>query len=110
MNGNFSSARFCPTGLEATKNAAAGGGDVFVNDGNIVIIVENGSAGDITVTATSTGTVQGLAIADPAIVVTAGEERMIGPFDPAIFNNSSGQVALTYSGVTSLTVQVIRVR
>lgn len=97
-------------GLEATKNSCAGGGDVFPNDGNIMIIVENGSAGDLTVTATTSQTVQGLAVADSAIVVTAGEERAIGLFDPALFNNSSGQVALTYSGVTSLTVQVIRVR
>lgn len=98
------------SGLEATKTACAGGGDVFPNDGNTMIIIENGSGGDITVTATTSKSIQGLAVADAAVVVTAGEERAIGLFDPALFNNSSGQVALTYSGVTSLTVQVIRVR
>jgi alanine dehydrogenase len=98
------------TGLEATKIACNAGGDVFPNDGNTMIILENGSGGDITVTAATAQSIQGLAVADASIVVQAGEERSCGLFDPALFNNSSGQVALTYSGVSSLTVQVIRVR
>lgn len=96
------------TGLEATFASAAGGGDTFKNDGRTFFEVNNGSGGDITLTFTTPGTVQGVAIADPTVVVTAGERRHIGPFDPSIFNNSSGLVAVGYSGVTSLTVAAIR--
>lgn len=96
------------TGLEATFAAAAGGGDTFKNDGRTFFEVNNASGGDITLTFTTPGTVGGVAIADPTVVVTAGERRHVGPFDPSIFNNSSGLVAVSYSGVTTLTVAAIR--
>src|SRR5688572_8313386 len=96
-------------GLEATYAAAAGGGDTFKNDGRTIFHVKNASVGDITLTFTTPGLVGGVAIADPTVVVTAGEERIIGPFEPSIFNNSSGLVAVGYSGVTTLTVAAIKV-
>lgn len=96
------------TGLEHTLAAAAGGGDTFKNDGKTFFYVRNGSVGDITLTFTTPGKVGGVAIADPTVVVTAAEERMIGPFEPSIFNTSAGLVAVGYSGVTSLTVAAIR--
>ena len=97
------------TGLEATMNACAGGGDEFVNDGNVIAYIENGSGGDITVTFATPKTVEGLAVADAAVVVTAAEARFVGPFDPAVFNDSAGKVQVTYSGVTSLTMALVRV-
>lgn len=96
------------TGLEATAASAAGGGDTFKNDGKTFFRAINGSGGDITLTFTTPGKVGGVAIADPTVVVTAGETREVGPFEPSIFNNSSGLVAVSYSGVTSLTVAAIR--
>lgn len=96
------------TGLEATFASAAGGGDTFRNDGKTLLEVVNGSGADITVTITTPATAGGIAIDNPAIVVTAGERRHIGPFEPALFNNSSGLVAITYSGVTSLTIAALR--
>jgi hypothetical protein len=98
------------SGLEATDNAANAGGDSFANDGNTFLNVKNGSGGDITVTVNSqvTNPCPGQAAADIAVVITAGEERIIGPFNQQAFNNANGQVELTYSGVTSLTVAVIK--
>jgi hypothetical protein len=66
--------------------------------------VINGDSNPTTVTAATPATVQGIAIADPTLVVAAGARRKWGPFDPTLFNNSSGQVAFTYSNVTSITV------
>lgn len=87
--------------------AAAGGGDTFVNNGSTLLYLKNGSGGSITVTIITAGaTRQGVAIADVSVVLAAGEERVVGPFDPSDFNGASG-ISLTYSGVTSLTVRPI---
>lgn len=87
--------------------AAAGGGDVVTNTGGVVILFQNGDASSKTVTVKSyyTGTAPaGTTKADLAVVVAAGETAVIGPLDAAVWNNSSGQVELTYSAVTSCKV------
>lgn len=96
------------TGLEDVYVAAAGGGDTFKNDGRTFFECINGSGADITLTFTTPGKVGGVAIADPTVVVTAGERRKVGPFEPSIFNNSSGLVAVGYSAATTVTVAAIR--
>lgn len=102
-------------GMEASYAAANSGGDVMPNDGKTVLHVKNGSGGNITVTAAAVitskdlgGTYGPFTRASVAVQVDAGEERFIGPFPKSTFNNSSGQVALTYSGVTSLTVAALK--
>ncbi|MBI1188318.1 MAG: hypothetical protein GC206_13470 [Alphaproteobacteria bacterium] len=103
-------------GLEATFASATGGGDTFVNpnDERTFLWIVNGSGGDITVTFNRQPTtlpVSGhgnIPLTDRAVVVTAGEERLIGPFPAAMYNNASGAVEVSYSGVTSLTVAAIR--
>jgi hypothetical protein len=96
------------SGLEETFASAAGGGDTFKNDGRTFFHVKNGSGGNITLTFTTPGKIGGVDIANPEVVCDAGEERLIGPFEPSIFNNASGLVAVGYSGVTSLTVAAVR--
>lgn len=101
------------TGLETTYANAAGGGDTFPNTGQEFIHVINGSGGDITVTvaASQTNASNGayglLTKSNAAVVVTAGEERMIGPFPPGAYGNTG---TITYSGVTSLTIAVLTVK
>lgn len=96
-------------GVTFSATAAAGGGDTFVNNGKTLFYAANGSGGDITVTFTAQNevTINGtsLSVSDLAVVVEAGTDEMIGPFPTQIFNNSSGAVAVTYSGVSSLTVR-----
>lgn len=93
------------TGLETTYADAAGGGDDFANTGVEFIHIKNGSGSDITLTIVTTETIDGLAVADRTVVITAGEERMIGPF-PCRWYGAS--VSLTYSDVTSLTLAIIK--
>ena len=93
-------------GLEATFNSCAGGGDEFENNGATYLIFKNGDASSKTITVVSQKTVGGLAVADQAIVVGAGEERVIGPLPKAIYNDIDGNVQLTYSAVTSCTIAV----
>lgn len=103
-------------GLETALTAAAGGGDSFANptDERTFFYIANGAGSDITVTFNAVPTsaaIPGygdLAISDRAVVVTAGERRMIGPFPAAKFNNSSGAVDVSYSSATSVTVAAIR--
>lgn len=102
-------------GLNATDNAAAGGGDAIPNSGAEVLHVKNGGGASITVTVTAQQTAQqvpgfgAMTKADAAVAVPAGEERFIGPFPKGAFNDSGGLAQITYSGVTSVTVAALKV-
>ncbi len=61
-------------------------GHSFDNTGeNVFLLVINGDAADKTVTITTPNQVDGHDIGDLAVVVTASEERVIGPFPNAIY-------------------------
>jgi hypothetical protein len=95
------------TGVAETLTAAAGGGDKFLPSKDTFFVVNNGGGGAITVTFASTNTSYGLAVADAVSspTVGAGERRIFGPFPAEVFANASdGLCDVTYSGVTSVTV------
>lgn len=103
-------------GAAITTTAAAGGGDTFVNDASTrtFLKVVNGGGGQITVTFTtqvsqaetiSLGTVD---LANKAVTVDAGVTKYFGPFNGKRWNNASGAVAVSYSGVTTVTVAAIK--
>jgi hypothetical protein len=99
-----------PDGLEATYATAAGGGDKVRPGATTFLHVKNGDASDKTVTIDDPTSVKPRGAAswnpDLVVVVTAGEERMIGPLGDR-FAGSDGLVAVTYSAVTSVTVAAI---
>jgi len=87
---------------------AAAGGDVFPNNGKTFFYIKNGDASSHTVTITPQNTLgAGYTISPIAVVVTAGVEKIIGPFDPQYFNNGNGQAVVTYDAVTSVTVKPV---
>lgn len=89
------------TGAAITRAAVTSGGDVFPNNGRTYLdFVNGGAVGSVVVTIATPATINGLAIADVTLTIpkTTGNEFIAGPFDPNLFNNSGGQVALTYSG------------
>lgn len=96
-------------GVTMTTASAAGGGDQFANTGREILYYKNASGGSITLTLAPAGVPGGLSLATYTVAIAAGAEKLIGPFDTSLFNNSSGFVTMTYSGVTSLTVAVIQV-
>jgi len=98
------------TGLEATYAACNADGNYFTNNGETFLHVINGSGGDITVTVDSPTECSQGETHDIAVVVTAGEERMIGPLNQSRFNDDDGRAQVTYSGVTSLTAAAIKLR
>lgn len=100
-------------GLNPTFNAAAAGGDTFVNrtGSRTILYVKNGDASPHTVTVTADrvnfDTPGGgrLRKANVAVQVPAGEERAIGPFPQGAFGE---RPSVTYDAVTNLTVAVMR--
>lgn len=98
--------------------AAAGGGDSFVLSGSAVIIrVINAGGGSINVTLNSVAvpTFPGGAQAadvDPVMAVANGASRMVripSSDFPRFANTTTGLLDVTYSGVTSVTVEAYTV-
>lgn len=91
--------------------AAAGGGDDFVNDGNTFVYVNNGGGGSINVTLNfrSGLTVDGVTPTSKVVAVAAGVRKLIGPFPTQYYADTTTQkMALSYSGVTSVTVAALK--
>lgn len=96
------------TGLEfALVAVVAENGSQFQNDGRMALLVKNDDAASMDVTIVNPTTVDGLAVADLVVAVPAGEQRLIGPFPPNLYN-TDGFVQVDYSSDTDLTVAVLR--
>lgn len=100
------------TGITPSFAAVAAGGDEFPNDGSTYVeIVNSSGANAYTVTFTSPATVEGVAIADPTVSVAVSSRKKVGPFPVGVFNNTSGRVAVGYTGsapATDLTIGVFK--
>lgn len=99
------------SGLEAVFSAAtASTGDKFLPSDRTFIEINNGSGGDITATITTTQTgIGGVAIADIAVTVTAGERRHIGPFPREHFAGTDGLATVVCSAVPTVTIAAIKI-
>jgi len=100
------------TGLNPAYVAAtATEGDKFRNTGKEFIHVINAGVGAVAVTVPTPAEISGLAIEDKVVSVPAGEDRMIGPFESALYNQSGadkGYCYVTYDQVATVTVAVLR--
>lgn len=96
-----------PGGSASTLASASGGGDTATPGDGVFLEVNNGDASPKTVTVATPGTVDGLAIADRAVTIPAGERWKI-PLS-RMYAGGDGQAAITYSAVTSVTVGVFRI-
>jgi hypothetical protein len=86
-------------------------GNLFQNNGRQQLWVKNGDSGSHTMTILAYpqgNSPEGLVVTNPAVVLAAGTEQMVGPFPPSIFNNASSQVGLTWDASTSMNIQVIQ--
>ena len=100
-------------GGAVTYASEAEAGGTADNTGSTFLHIKNGSEGDITVTITAEvttveNTIYGdLTKANASIAVEGSGEAFIGPFKPAAFNDTDSEIAITYSGVTSLTIAAL---
>ena len=102
-------------GLTASPSSANSGGDEFINSGVEFLRVYNGHSGAQTITITANGTTTvkhptfGTLNKDSITTysLAATTAYYFGPFHPAAWNDANGKVQITYSGVTSMTVEVL---
>lgn len=97
------------TGVTPALAAAAAGGDSFPNSGKTYFHAKNAHASaSRTLTfasqAPAAAIPQGASKADVQVVVPALTEKLVGPFDPAFWNDNNGRVVVTYSSEADLTV------
>lgn len=92
----------------AAAVAASGGGDTFKNDGHTFLCVINGGGSSITATVAASFNCSDGHDHDKAVSVPAAGERWFGPFETFKHNDANDNCAVTYSGVTSVTVRVFR--
>ena len=99
-------------GLAPSYASAAGGGDKCRPGEHTFLHVVNGGGGSINVTVNDPNSQNpgNAASFNPDLVVAvgAGANKMIGPLKASRFRDASdGLVAISYSGVSSVTVAVI---
>lgn len=95
------------SGVAMTANSAAAGGDTFANDGRTYFKAINGDVSSTNITFVTPQTVSSaaLAVSDLVVAVAASADKVIGPFPVETFGST---VSVTYSSVTSLTVDVFK--
>jgi hypothetical protein len=97
-----------PEGTTLTMSAASGGGDTFVPGSSTCLLVRNGDASSKTVTVVVPGTKYGQANPDIPVVVAAGAIAILGPYSSDLVDPTDGQVDVTYSATTSVTVAAVK--
>jgi len=93
---------------KTTANADTSNGNKFANDGKTFLyIYNNGATGTASVNIATAATVGGYAVGDQAISVTTTQEKIAGPFDPAVFNDADGNVTMTITGTGAADVDLM---
>ena len=101
-----------PAGVDpATPQTAVLTADVyfFQNNERKMIHVVNGGGSPTVCTVVTPATIAGLAIAELAVTIPAGEERFLGPFPRSPYNDGTGRVSWSYDVQTSVTHSVIEI-
>ncbi len=98
-------------GLNPVYSAANVDGHSIANDGATILIAKNAGASPCVITEVAPGKFAGLELTDPTVTVpiTTGE-RILGPWNPAAFNQPDGTVHINFDQVTSVTVAAIKVK
>lgn len=95
--------------LDAQLVAATSGGDDCQTGQGVFLVVKNADASSHAVTLATPQTVDGdLTVSDRTVSVAAGKTSFI-PVTDRYRDPATGRAAITYDGVTSVTVAVVRV-
>ena len=100
-------------GLKPVYTAATLAGDTLVNTGIQYFHIKNGSGVSVTssvvpVITTVVDPLLGILVKETAsLILTAGEEGFLGPFETNAFNSAAGQLTLNYTAVASITVAAL---
>lgn len=89
---------------EVAGTAATAAGDTVINNGRTYIEIVDGATTAPTVTIASQVDCNQGFTHDVVVAVPSGGAKLIGPFPPNRFNNTSGQIEVTYDDDTSVTI------
>jgi len=81
----------------------------FTHGANRMLLVNNGSGAEITVTVKAPQTIDGMTLAGLVTTVAAGATAIIGPFPERTYMQADGKVHVDLSSGTSVTLAVIAV-
>ena len=81
---------------------------LFPNDGRTLLLVEHGT-GVATLTLHTETVLDGLALPDKTVNLAANARRVVGPFNPDVYNDSDGKVRVVGSSANTK-LSVIRYR
>lgn len=93
-------------GSALTFAAASAGGDRFTPAVGTIMQIVNGSGASITATLVTPGTVDGLAVADRAVTVPAGTNRLV-PLRVVAYQSADGLGDITWSATATVTFAVV---
>lgn len=99
-------------GAEPTVIEGLSGADTQLipnKNGDVLIRVTNGGAEATNVTIATPGEVDGNAVADKVVAVANGKTKVLGPYDPKTYNDKKGRLALTFSKVASVKLEIVGV-
>ena len=99
-------------GAAPTRNGSLSISDTYLvrNDGQVLLLFEKSGAGACTVTVQTPVQIGGLAVAERTFSVPATTgDVAAGPFPASIYSDGLGDLRLTLSEVTGLTVAALRV-
>ncbi len=101
------------SGLIPTYSAASVAGDKIANTGIQYFHIKNGSGATITANVIPVVTV----VIDPllgklvkqtaSLALTAGQSGFLGPFEVDAFNDTSGNITITCTAITSVTLAAL---
>ena len=102
-----------PQSVDGTTPQAMAAADNYImrNDGKTILhfIKTGANPATITIVTTKTVGIGALAVAELTFVVAASTGiEFAGPFDPAVYNDASGDIDISTSEDTAITVQAIR--
>ena len=96
-----------PLSLASKFTGATSLGDVWASSGKEMIAIKNASGAQITVTLQLAlgvnASVDKQLPVNPFLAVAAGDTAIVGPF-PAYYKDASGNITVTYSSVTSISI------
>ncbi|WP_433329965.1 hypothetical protein [Spirillospora sp. CA-294931] len=102
--------KFVTAGLSPTPITPDPAGVQFRNNGEMVLMVTNGSGASINVTPKIAKSVEGVVPTSPARAVAAGATRFFGPFDEQAYAQPDGtaNMHIDLSAVASVTVSLLQ--
>lgn len=80
------------------------GNNVPNTNGRSFVIINNGGGSSINATITATVTLPGVTVSGPVIAIAAGVRKMIDLPSTSYVNDANGNVLVTCSSVTSVTI------